>query len=82
MFNDAYGRKWSVIEKAPVLSSGLLDESTQYPVEGFIAGTIIRQYVIRDREVATIDLRHPWNMSTEDGQEVLDVFIEQTFHHG
>ena len=77
MFNDVHGREWSIIEEAPTVSSEFLDENSQYPVVGFVAGTIIRHSGNDNKKFVTIDLSQPWGVSTEDGQEVFDGLEEQ-----
>lgn len=75
VFRDANGSEWSIIEKVPVVSLDFLDAGIQYPVRGFVAGTIIKQFISSSGEkVVTIDLSQPWCIATQEGQETFDIF--------
>ena len=43
-FQDAYGRRWSFIEKTPVVSTELLDAHSVYPQMGATACNIVQRF--------------------------------------
>jgi len=43
-FDDAYGRRWSFVEKTAVVSAELLDAHSDYPQPGVTACNIIQRF--------------------------------------
>ena len=55
-FEDAYGRRWSFVEKTLVVSPEQLDEHTVYPQPGVTACNIVQQFAdATGREVIRIN---------------------------
>ena len=56
-FEDAYGRRWSFVEKTAIVSAEHLDAQSTYPQLGVVAGEVIgRSLDAAGREVIQIDI--------------------------
>ena len=66
---DAHGRRWSFIEKVPVVTLADLDPTSGYPQPGVIACEVLE----RDGEVARIDTARPWGVIAVGGETRFEV---------
>ena len=72
--DDVYGRRWSFVEKTPIVSKEPLDAHSTYPQQGVIAGEILRRS--RDaggHEIVRVDTERPWHVESVDGMTQFDV---------
>lgn len=68
-FNDADGRRHTLIDKAPIFSTELLDAHSKYPQPGMARCTVLR--VWNDpvgRELITISTAAPFSIESIEGQ--------------
>lgn len=73
-FDDARGRRWWFVEKAPIVSSEELRADTAYPRVGAIAGEVVeRREDASDRAVVVIDTERPWSVTSVDGVSRFEV---------
>jgi hypothetical protein len=74
---DAYGRRWSIVEKTAIVSAGQLDAQTAYPQMGVIAGEVVgRSLDAAGREVIRIDIERPWHVESVEGMTQFEVLPE------
>jgi|SRR5271165_2446875 len=76
-FEDAHGRRWSLLEKTAVVSAESLDARTTYPRRGVIACEIVRRS--RDqagREIIHVTTERPWCVESLEGVTKFDVLPE------
>ena len=74
---DAYGRRWSVVEKTAIVSTESLDIHSAYPQHGVIACEIVRRSLDADgREIVRVDTERPWHVESVDGVTQFDVSPE------
>ena len=66
-FMDAEGRRHTIVDKVPVVSSEMLDASSQYPRPGFVGCTVLREWRdVNGRDLARVSTETPrWIESTE-----------------
>ena len=63
-FTDIAARRWSFIDKVPVVTTESLDGSSPFPQPGVLACEFIEQ----QDEVVTIDTRRPWDVASLEGE--------------
>lgn len=73
IFTDIYGKEWSIVEKAPVVTIDDIDANSTYPIELAIQCEILSQSI----NVVTINLENPWGISAEDGTAIFEVYENQ-----
>ena len=76
-FIDSHGRKHSIIEKAPVVSSEDLNPDSHYPRPGVIVCQSIQRKAQDDFEIVEIDTMTPWGIETIEGESRFEVLPEQ-----
>jgi len=66
-FSDAEGRQHTIVDKVPVLSSEMLDASSQYPRPGFVGCKVLKEWRdVNGRDLARLSTETPcWIESTE-----------------
>jgi hypothetical protein len=78
-FLDAHGRRWTFIDKPPIISFEDLDARTTYPRPGVIACEIVgRKQDAAGRKVILVDTARPWCVESVDGSmrfEVLETSL-------
>lgn len=75
--DDAYGRRWSFIEKTAIVSSKLLDIHSPYPQQGVVACEILhRSLDTSGREIVRVTTERPWFVESVDGMTQFDVLPE------
>ena len=75
---DALGCEHVFVEKVPVVSTALLDDTTTYPQIGHIACTALARRMREDgRELVQIDTQTPFVIESTAGKSRFDVFPEQ-----
>ncbi|MFD4693200.1 hypothetical protein [Streptomyces sp. NPDC058463] len=77
-FTDAAGRRWSLVDKAPVFAAmGELGADLVYPVEVTVSCMITEAPSSpQDNEVVTVSTS-PHGVSTPDGREEFTVWSDQ-----
>jgi len=77
-FTDRFGRKWYVIEKAPVVSSAKIGHDSRFPQQTWIACKVMSRHLDDiGREVAEINTLDPWGIEATDGTSNFQVFGHQ-----
>jgi hypothetical protein len=77
-FTDRFGREWSIIEKAPVVSSARIWRDSQFPRPTWIACSVIsRGLDDTGHEIAEITTLVPWGIEATDGTSNFQVFGHQ-----
>jgi hypothetical protein len=77
-FKDAFGRDWSIIEKAPVVTSANVWFNRVFPQPAFVACAIVSRGLDDiGREIAEITTRTPWAIEATDGTNNFRVFLHQ-----
>jgi hypothetical protein len=66
---DAIGRRWSFVEKVPVVTAADLDASSVYPQPGVIACEVVG----RAGGVVRIDTTRPWSVESVEGETRFEV---------
>ena len=66
---DTHGRRWSFVEKVPVVTTAALDAVSAYPQPGFIACEVLG----KAGGVARIDTTRPWGVESVEGETQFDV---------
>jgi hypothetical protein len=66
---DVHGRRWSFVEKVPIVTEALLDASSTYPQPGLIACEVVG----RAGGVARIDTTRPWGIESVEGETRFEV---------
>ncbi|MDI1477940.1 hypothetical protein [Polyangium sp. y55x31] len=66
---DAHGRRWSFLEKVPVVTLALLDEQSEYPQPGIIGCEVVG----RRGGIARIDTAQLWAIESTEGETQFDV---------
>ncbi|MDI3282264.1 hypothetical protein [Polyangium sp. 15x6] len=66
---DAHGRRWSFLEKVPVVTLAPLDEQSEYPQPGIVACEVLT----RRGGIARIDTAQPWAIESTEGETQFDV---------
>jgi hypothetical protein len=80
---DTSGREWVLWDKAPIFSKDSLDEHSIYPQPGQAACEIVREWTDEQgRRRCLVDLEHPCDISTRDGEHQFEVFIDQIVAEG
>ena len=77
MFIDGHGKKHSIIEKAPVVSSEDLNAYSSYPRAGVVACHVLQRKKHGDSEIVEIDTEIPWHIESIAGQRCFDVLPDQ-----
>jgi len=77
LFIDGHGKKHSIIEKVPVVSSEDLNADSSYPRAGIIACQVVQRKKHGDSEIVEIDTEIPWHIESIAGQNCFDVLPEQ-----
>jgi hypothetical protein len=77
IFIDSHGKKHSIIEKVPVVSSEELKADSSYPRSGVIACQVIQRKKHGDSEIVEIDTAIPWHIESIAGQNFFDVLPGQ-----
>lgn len=73
-FSDAYGQRWSFIEKTATVSAEYLDAHTSYPQPGVIACEIVsRSRDATGREIVLVNTGRPWCVESVDGAMQFEV---------
>jgi hypothetical protein len=74
---DAYGRRWTFIEKTAIVSATYIDSQSVYPQPGSIAGQVVeRRRDAEGREIVRIDTEDPDGVESIDGVTQFDVLAE------
>src|SRR5262249_11063227 len=66
---DTHGRRWSFVEKVPVVTTATLDASSVYPQPGVIACEVVGQA----SGVVRIDTTRPWAVESVEGETRFEV---------
>jgi hypothetical protein len=67
-FLDADSRTHSFEEKVPVVSSGYLDETSEYPCSGLVACTVLTKWQESGgRHLVRINTDVPWGIESAEG---------------
>jgi hypothetical protein len=67
-FADAEGRRHSIIEKVPVVTTEVLDADSDYPKRGSVGCEILKRYQNeKGQELVCISTRKPWYIETTEG---------------
>lgn len=75
---DAWGHRWTFIEKMPIFTDVIFDERTTYPQPGVIACRVIRRRIdSSNRQIVTINTGWPFDVESTDGHTGFDVLPEQ-----
>lgn len=74
---DVRGQEWSFVEKVPVVTTDLLDASSDYPTRGVVACQVVNRRKEDSREVVTIDTEFPWGVESTTGDTRFHVMPEQ-----
>jgi hypothetical protein len=83
LLQDADGKTWQFIDKAPVLDeSWLLSRDTDYPVDLDVACTILGRHARDGREIVEISTASPGGLETVDGRYLFEVTAEQVVGDG
>ena len=77
IFIDAYGKKHSIIEKVPVVSSEDLNADSFYPRSGVIACQVVQRKRHGDSEIVEIDTAIQWHIGSIVGQNCFEVLPGQ-----
>jgi hypothetical protein len=75
-FHDACGRRWSFVEKVPIVSAEYLAAASRYPQPGVIACEIAgRTRDAAGREIVLVDTERPWGVESVDGSTRFEVLL-------
>jgi hypothetical protein len=74
---DAHGRRWSFVEKVPIVTTAHMDAATPYPQPGVIASQVVGRRQDGGREVVAIDTERPWHIEATTGETQFEVGPEQ-----
>ncbi|MDC0747452.1 hypothetical protein [Polyangium mundeleinium] len=66
---DAHGRRWSFLQKVPIVTEAALDQQSEYPQPGILACEV----VTRHEGVVRIDTTQPWDIDSIEGEKQFDV---------
>jgi hypothetical protein len=66
---DVHGRRWSFVEKVPIVTQAALGASSTYPQPGVIACEVVG----RAGGVASIDTANPWGIKSLEGETRFEV---------
>jgi hypothetical protein len=76
---DANQIKHCFIDKVPIFTAANIDAETSLPQPGSIGCVLIKTKKCEDgREILTIDTGKPWGITSDNGQNMFEVFSEQT----
>src|SRR5262249_11217118 len=64
LLTDAHGRRWSFIEKVPIVTAAWLDASVSYPQPGVIAGEVVGQ----EGATVSVDTTRSWAVECGEGE--------------
>jgi hypothetical protein len=71
---DASGTEHTFIEKAPVVTTAVLDNDSRYPQPGWIACEVLQQHDDRDgQSLVAITTAQPWTIASRTGQTRFDI---------
>jgi hypothetical protein len=77
-FADRFGRKWVVVEKAPVLTDAQLRSASRFPQPVFIACDVVaRREDDAGRQIADVTTETPWAIETMDGTTRFQLYADQ-----
>ena len=77
-FKDASGKEHSILDKVPIFTSAVLDQSSAYPQPGALSCREVQRRRNSDgREVVTVDTEHPDHVESSLGETYFDVFAAQ-----
>jgi len=77
-FIDAWNKEHIVRDKVPIFTEEHLDESSDYPREGFVACEIIKTWNdSKGREIKTVNTEKPWGIESIDAIKEFDLLTEQ-----
>jgi hypothetical protein len=66
---DFHGRRWSFIEKIPVVTEAMLGPEGEYPQPGVLACEVLERWA----DQARIDTRRPFGIESREGAYQFDV---------
>lgn len=57
---DIHNKEWSFIEKIPVVTTENIEENSDFPLDGYIAGEVVKQWSDeKGRQILTINTQRP-----------------------
>jgi hypothetical protein len=76
VLHDAYGTKWTFVDKVPVLSSEALSEASDYPRPAMIECEVVPDLSV-SADLVKIDTSRPFGIEAEDGTSTFVVHRAQ-----
>jgi len=71
---DARSKRWTFIEKVPIVTEAMLGSDSLYPQPGVIRGIVVSiTHDMDSRGIVTIDTTLPWDIEDIDGTSRFDV---------
>ena len=78
VFKDIHDKEWTIIEKLPVVSDEYLSKKSQFPLKGFVAGSIVSErYDANNNKIVLFSTEMPWDINAETGEAQFEVFADQ-----
>ena len=73
-FLDAHGRKWTIVEKIPVVTTTEINDLTIFPQPGFVACTILHRSSDQNgTEILRVSTDKPWGIEASDGSTQFEI---------
>jgi hypothetical protein len=70
---DAHGRRWSFVEKVPIVTTADIGAASPYPQPGVIACEVVGRRRDAGREVLTVNTERPWHIEATTGETRFEV---------
>ncbi len=74
---DAYGRRWTFVEKVPIVTGAAIGAASPYPQPVVIACEVVARRQDCAREVVAVDTERPWHVEATTGETRFEVGPEQ-----